>query len=144
MGNVGKFQVMDNGVEDNLTKVHDSDAGLDLKSAEATVVPARGKTIVKTGIKVAIPDGCFGLLYSRSGLSAKHGIQIGAGIVDQNYRGELMCVMYNHSDTDFTVNYGDRIAQLLTIPINISRYEKVDSLDETDRGDKRFGSSGVQ
>ncbi len=143
MDNVGKFEVMDNGVGDNLTKVHDSDAGLDLKSAEAIVVPSKGKCIIKTGIKVAIPDGCFGLLYSRSGLSAKHGLQIGAGIIDKNYRGEIMCVMYNHSDTDFTINYGDRIAQLLTIPINLDRYEKVSSLDETDRGDKGFGSSGV-
>lgn len=125
-----------------LTKNNKYDAGLDVYSNEIKVVPARGKAIVSTDLYLAVPEGCVGLLWSRSGLSAKSGIEVGAGCVDAGYRGEVKVVLYNHSDVDYTAQRGDKIAQLLTVPVVITTYEEVDSLDDTSRGEKGFGSSG--
>ena len=88
-------------------------AGYDIASAEDTVVPAKGKTVVKTGISVAIPEGCYGRIAPRSGLAVKRFIDVGAGVIDADYRGEIGVVLFNHSDEDFVVKSGDRIAQLI-------------------------------
>ncbi len=125
-----------------LTKKRQADAGLDIASNETITINPHSRATIKTGLYLEIPFGFVGLLWSRSGLSAKHGIEVGAGCIDSEYRGEVKVVLYNHSDTLYTVKEGDRIAQLLTMPVNLSEYEKVDKLTETSRSSTGFGDSG--
>ena len=88
-------------------------AGYDLSAAQAAVVPAHGKCLVKTGLKMALPTGCYGRIAPRSGLALKKFIDIGAGVIDADYRGEVGVVLFNFGSEDFVVNMGDRIAQLI-------------------------------
>ena len=129
-------------MKDNLVKAHESDAGQDVKSSTRIVVPAHGRVVVPTGLKIQIPSGYVGLLWSRSGLSANHGIEVGAGCIDAGYRGEVKVVLYNHSDANYIVSAGDKVAQLLTIPVNTVPYVYSEELDSSDRGSSGFGSSG--
>jgi len=126
-----------------LTKVNIGDAGLDICSNEEKIIPAKGREFVSTNTFIQVPEGHVGLLWSRSGLSLKHGIEVGAGCVDNTYRGEVKVVLYNHSSEDYRVKKGDRIAQLLTVPVNLEVYEEVDSLEDTNRGSGGFGSTGA-
>ncbi|XP_055955428.1 deoxyuridine 5'-triphosphate nucleotidohydrolase, mitochondrial isoform X2 [Patella vulgata] len=105
-------------------------------------VPSKGKAVVKTDIQIALPDGCYGRVAPRSGLAVKHFIDVGAGVIDQDYRGNVGVVMFNFSDTDFQVNEGDRIAQLICERIYIPELQEQTSLDDTDRGSGGFGSTG--
>ena len=120
------------------------DAGADLKSTEDLVVPAGGRQLVKTGIKIAMPDGYVGLVHPRSGLAAKHGITVlnTPGTVDAGYRGEIMVTLLNTSNEPFEVRRGDRIAQLLFQRIDRADFIAVSELPESARGDGGFGSSG--
>ena len=118
-------------------------AGYDLAAAEATVVPAHGKCLVKTGLRIALPSGCYGRIAPRSGLTIKKFIDVGAGVVDTDYRGEVGVVLFNFSDSDFMVNMGDRVAQLILEKIKTPVVKELDSLGGTDRGDKGFGSTGI-
>ena len=83
-------------------------AGYDLAAVEATVVPAHGKYLVKTGLAMALPPGCYGRIAPRSGLALKKFIDVGAGIIDADYRGEVGAVLFNFGDEDFVVNMGDK------------------------------------
>lgn len=85
-------------------------AGYDLHALTATKVPARGKALVSTGLAMAIPDGNYGRIAPRSGLAAKHSIDVGAGVIDSDYRGEVKVLLFNLGDKDFEVAPGDRIA----------------------------------
>jgi deoxyuridine 5'-triphosphate nucleotidohydrolase len=118
-------------------------AGMDLYSVENTVIPKRGRKLVKIGIIPYIPSHHYGRVASRSGISLKYGIEVGAGVIDSDYRGELGVVLYNHSDVDFTVSVGDRIAQLIIEKIAVPSiawiYKRTDT---TDRGEGGFGSTG--
>lgn len=133
-----------------LSRAHRLDAGQDVEAAEAITIPPRSSAVVKTGLHIHVPPGFVGLLWSRSGLSVKHRIEVGAGCIDAGYTGEVMVHLYNHGDTQFSVSPGDRIAQLLTIPVSLTDYatthtvdvEYVDELDATERGAKGLGSSG--
>jgi len=118
-------------------------AGYDLYSAYDYTVPSKGKAIVKTDIQIALPDGCYGRVAPRSGLAAKHFIDVGAGVIDQDYRGNVGVVMFNFSDSDFAVSKGDRVAQLVCERIYLPDLEELPSLDETERGSGGFGSTGV-
>lgn len=118
-------------------------AGFDLSAAESTVVPASGKAIVKTGLSVAVPAGTYARIAPRSGLAAKRMIQVGAGVVDCDYRGEVGVVLFNHGTEDLPVAVGDRIAQLILEKVDMSGCVEVDTLDETSRGSGGFGSTGV-
>eukprot|EP00931_Biecheleriopsis_adriatica_P115730 TRINITY_DN91493_c0_g1_i1.p1 TRINITY_DN91493_c0_g1~~TRINITY_DN91493_c0_g1_i1.p1 ORF type:complete len:383 (+),score=93.74 TRINITY_DN91493_c0_g1_i1:140-1150(+) len=118
-------------------------AGFDLSAAEAAVVPAGGKAIVKTGLAIAIPANTYARIAPRSGLAAKHMIHVGAGVVDYDYRGEVGVVLFNHGTHDFPVAAGDRIAQLILEEISMAGCVEVDSLDETSRGEGGFGSTGI-
>jgi len=118
-------------------------AGFDLAAAEATVVKAGGKAIVKTGLSIAIPWGTYARVAPRSGLAAKRMIQVGAGVVDYDYRGEVGVVLFNHGEEDFEVVVGDRVAQLVLEEISMAPCMEVESLDETTRGAGGFGSTGV-
>uniref|UniRef100_A0A1I7UC26 dUTP diphosphatase n=1 Tax=Caenorhabditis tropicalis TaxID=1561998 RepID=A0A1I7UC26_9PELO len=117
-------------------------AGADLYSSEDVVVPAKGKLCVSTGIQMKLPLGYYGRVAPRSGLAAKHFIDVGAGVIDSDYRGEVKVLLFNFNDTDFEVKRGDRIAQLICEQIALCDYQKVESLDGTERGDGGFGSTG--
>ncbi|CAI2313936.1 unnamed protein product [Caenorhabditis sp. 36 PRJEB53466] len=117
-------------------------AGADLYSAEDVVVPARGKFCVSTGLQLELPFGYYGRVAPRSGLAAKHFIDVGAGVVDSDYRGELKVLLFNFNDTAFEVKKGDRIAQLICERIAHCTYEEADDLENTDRGAGGFGSTG--
>ncbi|KAJ7541479.1 hypothetical protein O6H91_10G061400 [Diphasiastrum complanatum] len=118
-------------------------AGYDLSSAYDAVVPARGKELLKTDLSIAIPEGTYARIASRSGLAWKHSIDVGAGVIDADYRGPVGAILFNHSDQDFTVKAGDRIAQLILENIVTPEVVEVDNLENTVRGTGGFGSTGV-
>lgn len=124
------------------TRGSEQAAGLDLYSVENALIPAEGYATVRTGIAVAIPRGYYGRISPRSGLSAKHGIFTLAGVVDSDYRGELMCVLANHSVTDFEILAGDRIAQFVIESIILPEPIFVEELPDTERGEGGLGSTG--
>ena len=119
-------------------------AGYDLYSAYDYEIPAHGKLIAKTDIQIRVPDGTYGRIAPRSGLAAKHFIDIGAGAVDQDYRGNVGVVMFNHNADAFTIKKGDRIAQLVCEKIEYPQLEECrEGLTETERGQGGFGSTGT-
>lgn len=123
----------------------DGDAGADLVANEAATIPAKGRALVKTGIKIAIPAGYVGLVHPRSGLALKSGITVlnTPGTIDAGYRGEIGVILFNTTSEDFDVAAGDRIAQLVIQQVSTASFEVVESLDETTRGAGGFGSTGV-
>ena len=121
---------------------HPGDAVADLKASASSIVPARGKALVPTGLCIELPEGHVGLIWSRSGLAVKHSIDCGAGVVDAKYRGEIKVLLFNHSDKNFTIEPGDRIAQLLVQKVENINFLPVESLDETERNEGGFGSTG--
>ncbi|XP_050354907.1 deoxyuridine 5'-triphosphate nucleotidohydrolase [Nymphalis io] len=125
-------------------KGSDRAAGFDLKSAYDYKVPAKGKELVKTDLQIELPSGCYGRVAPRSGLAVKNFIDVGAGVIDEDYRGNVGVVLFNHSDQDFVVKKGDRIAQLICEVIFHPELLEVDNLTETHRGDGGFGSTGTQ
>ena len=118
-------------------------AGYDLSSAVDTVVPARGKALVHTALSIKIPTDCYARIAPRSGLTWKYSIDTGAGVIDADYRGEIGVILFNHSDSDFPVKVGDRVAQLILERIYTPEVEEVAELDSTERGAGGFGSTGV-
>uniref|UniRef100_A0A0A8ZTR6 Deoxyuridine 5'-triphosphate nucleotidohydrolase n=1 Tax=Arundo donax TaxID=35708 RepID=A0A0A8ZTR6_ARUDO len=118
-------------------------AGYDLSSAVDTVVPARGKALVPTDLSVAVPEGTYARIAPRSGLALKHSIDVGAGVVDADYRGPVGVILFNHSDADFDVRPGDRIAQLIVERIATPEVAEVEDLDATVGGEGGFGSTGM-
>ncbi len=117
-------------------------AGLDLYASEEQTIPARGFASVSTGISTAIPENYYGRIAPRSGLAVKFGIDTLAGVIDADYRGEILILLSNHTDKDFSVNKGDRVAQLIIEAIITPEPEFVDELEKTHRGDGGFGSTG--
>lgn len=121
------------------------DAGLDLCSAvDAIVHMPDGVAMIPTGFAMAIPAGYVGLIMPRSGLATKHGITLAnsVGVVDSGYRGEIIVALKNGGPRDFEVRRGERIAQLLVMPFAIFENVEVEALDETERGQGGFGSTG--
>ena len=123
------------------TRAHEADAGLDIKSRRCQNVPAHGSAVFLTGVHVEIPRGHAGVLISKSGLNVKYGIT-STGLIDEGYTGEIVVKLFNNSDEDYMVQNGDKISQLVIIPIRRPSIEIVDELGETDRGHHGFGSSG--
>jgi deoxyuridine 5'-triphosphate nucleotidohydrolase len=123
-------------------KNHNTDAGWDIYSVEDRVIPAKGKDVVDVGLKVSfIQPGYWVRMSSRSGLSFKHGILAHPGVIDQDYRGSMGVMLYNHSSEDYLVKKGDRVAQMVVhynIDMNVEWGDQV----ATERGEKGFGSSG--
>ena len=117
-------------------------AGYDLSAAESLTIPARGKGLIKTGIAMIIPDGHYGRIAPRSGFSSRFHTDVGAGVIDGDYRGEIKVLIFNHSAEDVLVTRGDRIAQLILEKISLPAVEEVVALDTTVRGDGGFGSTG--
>lgn len=123
-------------------RAHKTDAGLDIKARESRLIKAHKWALLHTGLHVQLPHGTAGLLVSKSGLNVNHGIT-STGLIDEGYTGEIMVKLYNHSDTNYLVNAGEKISQLVIIPVLYEDINLCNSLDEnTERGDKGFGSSG--
>lgn len=126
------------------TRANPNDAGADLYSIESVVIPPLSRGVVKTGIALEIPVSYYGRVAPRSGLAAKHGIDVLAGVIDSSYRGEIGVVLLNtDSSNSFTVNVGDRIAQLIIESHYNPVFMEVLDLLETNRGEGGFGSSGT-
>lgn len=123
------------------TRAHASDAGYDLYAREEKAVPAHGSACFDIGVHIEIPSGYVGFLKSKSGLNVKRGIT-GEGVIDSGYTGSIVVKLYNNSDTDYTVGAGDKISQIVLLPIFTPELEQVETLEDTERGGKGFGSSG--
>lgn len=123
------------------TRAHPTDAGLDLYSPVRCIIRANDWESIDTGVHVAIPEGYVGMITSKSGLMAKEGIT-SRGTIDCGYVGSIKAVLFNHSKKDYIVEKGQKITQFVLMPIITPELEVVDSLEETDRGDGGFGSTG--
>jgi dUTP pyrophosphatase len=119
-------------------------AGYDLYASESKVIPSKDRAPVKTDIAVEIPYGYYGRVASRSGLAFKNGIDAGAGVVDPDYRGEVMVLLFNHANENFVITQGDRIAQLIIEKCEDLPVEEVEELHDTIRGEAGFGSTGMR
>ncbi len=125
---------------------HDGDAGLDLFSAEDVVLKPFARSLIPTGIAVAIPEGYAGFVQPRSGLAIKQGLSLvnTPGLIDSHYRGEIKIIAINlDPDSDISLKRGDKIAQLVIQPVARVQLLEVDELDSTARGEGGFGSTGV-
>lgn len=122
------------------------DAGIDLMARVSTVIqPGGGRALVPTGVAVSLPEGCAGFVLPRSGLALKHGVTClnTPGLIDSGYRGELKVILVNTDPLQpFTLERGERIAQLVVMEVPQVRLVEVDSLDPSTRGDQGFGSTG--
>jgi dUTP pyrophosphatase len=117
-------------------------AGADLRAAEEVVLPPGGRAAVATGLAVAIPEGHVGLVWPRSGLAVRHGIDTLAGVIDSDYRGEVRVVLVNHGQEPFRIQPGDRVAQLLVQRVERVTFSRAAGLETTARGTGGFGSTG--
>ena len=123
------------------TSSHEDDAGYDLYSRTRKVILARSRETFDIGVHVELPKGTMGYITSRSGLNRKHGITC-EGVVDCGYTGSISVTLLNHTDEPYLVDEGDRIAQMIIVPILKPELEVVTEFKETDRGNNGFGSSG--
>lgn len=117
-------------------------AGYDLAAVEGGHIDPMGRLLVRTGISIEIPPGTYARVASRSGLATRHGIHVGAGVIDRDYRGEVRVLLFNLGDERFTFEPGDRIAQLILEKIHTPIVIVRDQLTGTERGTSGFGSTG--
>lgn len=151
---------LDNGGAKMPTRAHPYDAGLDLYAPADCTVPATqsvvclnpfehsrrvetavGSATIDTGVHIEIPEGYVGFIKSKSGLNVKHGLTA-EGVIDAHYTGSIAVKLYNHTSEPYSFKAGEKIAQLVILPCLLPEPELVDSLEETDRGDNGFGSTG--
>ncbi|HOJ36273.1 MAG TPA: dUTP diphosphatase [Clostridiales bacterium] len=130
-------------------KATSGSAGFDLRAllSEPLTIEGGKTSLIKTGIAIALPEKeLAALIFARSGLASKHGIAPVncVGVIDSDYRGEIMVPLINHFDEPYTIQPGERIAQLVIMPVPAVRLTEAESLDETDRGEGGFGSTGKQ
>lgn len=123
------------------SRAHGTDAGLDLRTPGEVTVPAHGGVVVETGVHVELPHGYAGFLVSKSGLNVNHDIT-STGLVDEGYTGGITVKLYNHGDHDYHFYPGDKITQLVVIPVSYQPVEPVGSLEATERGASALGSTG--
>lgn len=124
------------------TKAHDSDAGFDLYTREDVVVFGESDAIIDTGVHMSIPNGYVGFVKAKSGLSVKHQIEHGAGVVDAGYTGSICVHLYNHNGTRYKFKSGEKVAQIVILPIPCVELNLVNTLEDSERGSNGFGSSG--
>ena len=120
---------------------HDADAGMDLRSPRDVYIMPNSSRTIDTGVHIAIPPGLVGMLKSKSGLNVKHGL-LNTGVIDSGYTGSIVVKLYNHTYSPYFVKQGDKISQLVILPVIHAQLELVDELEETERGDNGFGSTG--
>jgi deoxyuridine 5'-triphosphate nucleotidohydrolase len=118
-------------------------AGYDLYSSESTIVKAGDRSLISTGLAIQVPPECYGRIASRSGLAVKHGIDVGAGVIDADYIGHVKVLLFNHGKDDFYISKGDRIAQLIIEKIAHLDITITEELTKTTRGISGFGSTGL-
>lgn len=124
------------------TRANEFDAGFDLYASQDCMIKPQSREVVRTGISLEIPEGLAGLIWPRSGLSVKQGVDILAGVIDSGYRGEIMVCLLNTSVYSVNISTGDRIAQILFQQVPSVELSVRQSLSDSERGDKGFGSSG--
>lgn len=124
-------------------RANQTDAGYDLYSIEDCEINPHERKMIHTGISMAIPNNYVGLIWPRSGLAVKHGIDVLAGVVDSGYRGEICVILQNHDNEVYKISAGDRIAQMLFQKIEYFQIQESDSLENADRGGSGFGSTGA-
>ena len=122
-------------------RAHTTDAGADLRSPHDEIVMPNKSVVIDTGVHIELPTNTVGMLKSKSGLNVKHGIT-SEGVIDVGYTGSIAVKLYNHSDKPYEVKAGDKISQLVIMPIFTPSFELVDELEETERGNGGFGSTG--
>lgn len=128
------------------TYAYDTDAAADLYAADTVTLPAHSTSnMIRTGVHIGLPEGWMAIILPRSSIGAKTGLRLSnsAGVIDSSYRGQLGVLYDNISDSEYTIHAGDRIAQLLVMPSYRFKATVVEALDETDRGEGGFGSTGV-
>lgn len=123
------------------TRAHSMDAGLDLYSPVDVMIMPRANAVIDTGVHVELPLGSVGFLKSKSGLNVKYGI-LGEGVIDAGYTGSIRVKLYNHSGEKYYIQRGDKITQLVILPVILPDLEQVEMLEDTDRGANGFGSTG--
>lgn len=123
------------------TRAHEADAGFDLYSRENIVIYHGDSYCFDTGVHVAIPKGYVGMVKSKSGLNVRHNLT-SEGVIDSGYTGSIVVKLYNHGNAAVRIEQGQKISQLVLLPIFTPELEQVDSLDETERGTGGFGSTG--
>lgn len=121
---------------------HPGDAGMDFYTREQVVIEPGQAGTLPTGIAMEIPEGYVGLVWEKSGLAFKHGIQLLGGVIDAGFRGEITMRAYNTSDATHVFEMGDKIAQMLIQPVHQVQFEEVEDLSDTSRGEGREGSTG--
>lgn len=124
------------------TRAHDTDAGLDLYAMHGGLVRSWQTATFHTGVHVELPRGTAGILQPKSGMMTKHDM-LTFGIVDEGYDGEILVHMFNFGDGDYAVAAGDKISQMLIVPVLYEQVEIVDEISGGDRGSNGFGSTGV-
>ena len=122
-------------------RAYPTDAGADLRTPHDVIVMPHSSAVVDTGVAIELPINTVGMVKSKSGLNVKHGIT-SEGVIDVGYTGNIVVKLYNHSDKPYGFKAGDKISQLVIMPILTPTFEQVDSLEETERGANGFGSSG--
>lgn len=122
-------------------RAHATDAGADLFCTEDLVVPAHGNATARTGVHVQLPSGTCGLLVSKSGLNVRHDVT-STGLIDEGFTGEILVRLHNHGDEDYHLSAGDKVSQMLVLPYAETQFVEVDHLDESERGDAGYGSTG--
>lgn len=125
------------------TRASSLSAGYDICSAENGVVKARGNLLLKTDLAISCPKNTYARIAPRSGLALKKCIDVGAGVIDADYRGNVGVILFNHSEHDLYVKKGDRIAQLILEKICMTDIIECENLDDTERSSNGFGSSGL-
>ena len=123
------------------TRAHDTDAGYDLYAREDMTIPFGGSAVFDTGVHMAIPKGMAGLIVSKSGLNTVFNLT-STGLIDSGYTGSIKVKLYNHGSTPYKVCAGDKISQIVIIPIFTPLLEIVGEFEQTERGNNGFGSSG--
>jgi dUTP pyrophosphatase len=125
------------------TRATEGAAGYDLASVEKIVVPSLGRAMIPLGLGIQVPSGTYGRIAPRSGLAFKYGIDVLAGVIDEDYRSEVKVILYNTGERDYIVNPGDRVAQLIIEKIETPDVATVVEFEESARGSGGFGSTGV-
>lgn len=133
--------VLDEGAFEPV-RAHKTDAGLDLRTPEDFIIRAHDHYVIDTGVHIEFPKGTFGQLFSKSGLNVHNSIVSLGGTIDEGFTGNITVKLYNEGDEEYHFRAGDKIVQLVIMPYFTPEIEYVDKLDDTDRGDKGFGSSG--
>lgn len=121
----------------------ENEAGWDICASEATIVKSWSSTLVQTGVKMSMPPDIYCRIAPRSGLAYKNKLNVHAGVIDSSFRGSVGVILFNHSNDEYVIQVGDRVAQLIFTQLSTYAVENgVDTLDDTTRGDNGFGSSG--